>query len=463
MGKIQIPLDIYSDLPQIIDSVSDCVMVFDPTPRVLMLNKAACDEFQAPAEEFIGKPPTQYVAEGYLDRSFVSEVLRTGKEVSGISHTRSGKEFLSRARPIFDEDGKVKLVVSTATSIQELNDLKDRLEKEHTQSRKYLEEINHLRKYVFADTGHVFPSKDMGDQLGFVKKVAPLESTVLITGESGVGKEVLAKTIHVNSPRKHKPFIPVCIPAIPESLMEAELFGYREGAFTGSKRGGKIGLFEMAQGGTLFLDEIADIPYSIQVKILRVIENREFTGVGETRSTKLDVRIIAATNKNLLNEIKKGLFREDLFYRLNVIPIVIHPLRERKTAIVPLSMTFLRASNMQFNVEKQFSEDALEELRAYQWPGNIRELKHVIERLTIFTEGPIITAEHVREIIRDNDNGQAVCEQKPMENTTIRNEYESYEHEKILEALKQAGGNITKAARIIGMSRNKLYRRLAKS
>ena len=462
MGKIQIPLDLYSDLPQIIDSVSDSVMVFDTTPRVLMLNTAACDELQITAEEFIGKTPSQYVTEGYLDRSLINEVLRTGKEVSGILHTRSGREFVCRARPIFDEDGKVKLVVTTSSSLLELNNLRLRLDKELKQSKKYLEEINHLRKYVFADTGHVFSGKDMESLLDFVKKVAPLDCTVLITGESGVGKEVLAKTIHVNSARKHRPFIPVCIPAIPESLMEAELFGYREGAFTGSKRGGKIGLFEMAQGGTLFLDEIADIPYGIQVKILRAIDNHEITGVGETKSTKLDVRIIAATNKNLLDEIKKGLFREDLFYRLNVIPIVIHPLRERKSAIIPLAMTFLHASNLQYKVEKQFSIDALEELCTYAWPGNIRELKHVVERLTIFTDDPIISAGHVRKIIYDNDNKQTVAEQQPVESTTIRNKYESYEHEKILDALKQTGGNITQAARLIGMSRNKLYRRLAK-
>ena len=341
-----------------------------------------------------------------------------------------------------------------------------KLEKERKQTQTYKREIEHLRKYVMLANQHIFQNQGMQTMIDFIKKVAPLDCTILIMGESGVGKEVLAKAVHNDSPRNHMPFIPVSIPAIPENLLEAELFGYEQGAFTGSKRGGKLGLFEIAQGGTLFLDEVGDIPLNIQVKILRAIENQEITRLGGTHSIKLDVRIISATNKNMQHEIKTGRFREDLYYRLNVVPFVILPLRERRDVIIPLCMSFLKEVNSKYHLNKTFAESALQELKKHAWPGNIRELKNVIERLFILTEHQIITDVNVREIIqRDNETPIIVKRHETDDGKkevakSIESEYGDYEQHQILKALKQAKGRKNQAAQILGISRSTLYNKL---
>jgi len=315
---------------------------------------------------------------------------------------------------------------------------------------------DHLISFVEQDL--VFESMAMKFLMGDLKKVAPVDCTVLITGESGVGKEVVAKTIHSNSPRKNGPFVTVTIPSITENLLESELFGYEEGAFTGSLRGGKTGLFEIAQGGTLFLDEIGDCPYDIQVKILRAIDNGEIRKVGGTKSIRLNVRIIAATNKDLGQLIKKGLFREDLYYRLSIVPLFIKPLRERPEDIWPLCESFLEKINAKYSLKKKISRPAFKIIKNHTWPGNVRELKNFTERLAILSNGDEIAPEDVLFLL----NNHVVItrqEERPVVESPWES-YQSYENTQILEVLKQVGGNKTKAAGILGISRSKLYRKL---
>jgi transcriptional regulator with PAS, ATPase and Fis domain len=282
----------------------------------------------------------------------------------------------------------------------------------------------------------------------------------LITGESGVGKEVVAKTIHLNSSRRTGPFIPVCIPVIPANLLESELFGYEGGTFTGSFREGKIGLLEVAQGGTLFLDEIGDIPQETQVKILRAIETNEIRKVGSTKTIQLNVRVIAATNRPLDRMMKNGSFREDLYYRLNVVPIHVKPLRERPEDIEPLCHYFLQEINKKYHQSTMISKDALEIMKRHQWPGNVRELKHAVERLSVMSNGDLIIPEDVRKIFTD---AAADCKiDRSVGGGTPMEEFEAFEKMNILEALKRASGNKKKAAEIMGMTRTKFYRRLAK-
>lgn len=469
MTKLHLPKNLYNDVYQLFDSIPEAVIIYNSESRVLLMNKTACKNLRIKAEEWIGKTPEQYVKEGYVDRSVVSEALKNKRFSQGFIHTRDGSEFFSSCNPIFGADGSVKYIVVTTTSVKEVNQLKEKLETERFKIEKYRLEIEHLRKSITVANEYIFQKHNVHGLFEFVGKVGPLDCTVLLMGESGVGKEVLAKAIHTNSPRNDMPFIPVSIPAIPEGLLEAELFGYEEGAFTGSKRGGKIGLFEMAQGGTLFLDEVGDIPFNIQVKLLRTIETSEIIRVGGTKSKRLDVRIISATNKDLASEVKRGLFREDLFYRLNVVPFIIHPLRERRDAIIPLCLNFLQSNNMKYRLNKEFSPDSLEELKNYRWPGNIRELKNVVERLAIFSDSQTISAADVREILfSDISTAPLKDKDAPLSEKTsgnhingpILNQYETYEQERILDALKEAGGNKVKAAHIMGISRNKLYRKL---
>ncbi len=444
------------DLRQILDSVSDIVVVWDAKPRIVMVNRELCKAFNIEPADWIGKSPEQIVQEGYLDTTIVQEALKSGKAAVGIIHASTGDEVMSRCSPIYDDQGKIKFLVTTSTSLAELEQLKAALQKEHYQAVRMFEELKILRRHLMLDDDFILESPDMHDIMQSVKKVAPLDCTVLITGESGVGKEVIAKTIHMNSSRRHAPFIPVNIPSLPESLIEAELFGYRDGAFTGAMKGGKIGLFEVGNGGTLFLDEVGDIPPGIQVKILRAIDNGEIVRIGDTRTIRFDVRIIAATNKNLEMEVQRGNFREDLYYRLNVVPIRIKPLRERPEAIIPLSLSFLEAVNKKHTWQKHFSRSALEEMRRYPWPGNVRELRNVVERIAILTGGNAITESDMRTFLFGSVSPKSVQKRRRVS----LDDFDAYEKARILEALKKADGNKSRAAEVLGMSRYRLYRKI---
>jgi len=448
----------FGHLRDIFDSLTDGVIVLDRHARIVLTNPTFCKLIGSTIEHCTGKETRELIAEGLYDRSIVYETVETGKEVAAIVKTGTGVELLSRSRVVHDSDGKVKFVVVTATPISVLSNLRVEFERQHRLSDLYLRELEHLRKLLLVDEDFIFESREMKSLLDVIKRVAPLDFTVLITGESGVGKEVLAKTIHNNSHRKNI-FIPVSIPAIPDNLLESELFGYKGGAFTGSLRKGKIGLFEVAQGGTLFLDEVGDIPYPMQVKLLRTIETGEITRVGCTKPTKLDVRIIAATNRDLQTMVKKGTFREDLFYRLNVVPIKIKPLRERQEDIEPLCHYFIRNINNRYGLNKYLSVHALQELRKHNWPGNVRELRNVLERLVTKSDVNCISEEDVHSVISFTMEDHQASETDIQALPALK-EYEVFEQSRILDALKQADGNKSKAAELLGMTRTKFYRKL---
>ncbi|NPU84419.1 MAG: sigma 54-interacting transcriptional regulator [Syntrophaceae bacterium] len=445
--------EVRDNLTKVLDSLTDIVAVYGPDTRVVMVNRALCDYLRIRPEDWVGKTTRQIISEGYYDKSVVEETIRTRSEVCDIIHGRNGLEALSRCRPIFDEQGELKFLVVTSTVLNELNELKLMLDSERRKADQYLREIEHLRKVLLIESDFVFESPQMKAMLEAVKRISPTECTVLISGESGVGKEVLAKIIHMNSPRRDAPFIPISIPAIPENLLESELFGYEEGAFTGSAKGGKVGLFEIARDGTLFLDEVGDIPYRIQVKILRAIETGEITRVGGIRPLHVNIRIISATNRDMESEVRRGSFREDLFYRLNVFPLKIKPLRERPEDIWPMARHFLARMNQKYKLNKDFTTDALEDLKRYSWPGNVRELRNLVERLTILSHADSITSEDVRTLL-----GSHAAEEKTA--SSAWEEYTSHERSLILSALKETKGNKSRAAKILNMPRSRLYRKL---
>lgn len=453
------PTEITLDhLQNIFDSLTDAVIVLDRNAKIVLTNPTFCKLIGSTIEHCVGKETRELIAEGLYDRSVVYETIETGKEVAAIVKTGTGVDLLSRSRVVRDSGGNIRFVVVTATPLSVLSNLRVEFERQNRLSDMYLRELEHLRKLLLVDEDFIFESREMKSLLDVVKRVAPLDFTVLITGESGVGKEVLAKTIHNNSHRNNV-FIPVSIPAIPENLLESELFGYKGGAFTGSLRKGKIGLFEVAQGGTLFLDEIGDIPYPMQVKLLRTLETGEITRVGCTKTTKLDVRIIAATNRDLQAMVKKGTFREDLFYRLNVVPIKIKPLRERKEDIEPLCHYFIRSINNRYGLNKYLSVYALQELRNYNWPGNVRELRNVLERLVTMSDENGIGEEDVLTIINSSKDEKLIIDEEKQSPPALK-EYAVFEKSRILDALKQADGNKSKAAELLGMTRTKFYRKL---
>jgi DNA-binding NtrC family response regulator len=296
----------------------------------------------------------------------------------------------------------------------------------------------------------------MEEVFRIVHKVARSSSTVLIYGESGTGKELVARAIHVASERRERPFLAVNVGALPDSILEAELFGYEKGAFTGADAR-KIGLFEQASGSTLFLDEVGELKRDLQVKLLRVLQEREVLRVGGTEAVAVDVRVVAATNRDLEREVKQGRFREDLFYRLNVIPIRLPPLRERRTD-VPLLVEHFLAKHGEPGRTRRIAPQALEALVEYPWPGNVRELESVVERTLLLADDDVIRLVDLPAEVRMR--GQASSRTVPVEIPEDGLDLEALERSLLLQAVDKAGGNVTRAARLLGLSRRTLQYRL---
>jgi len=364
----------------------DGILLTDATGTALLVNKAYLELSGIPEEAIIGKNMHEVISAGYLKRSVIHMVMEEKKTIT-LTHTElpCGIAIVT-ATPIFNEQGEIVRILANVRDMSEIHRLKSELEKAQEMEELF---YKNLDKEKIQECVHepVAVSPAMKSVFSLARKISPVDVTVLILGESGVGKEVVAKYVHERSPRKEMPFIAVNCGAIPEPLLESELFGYTGGAFTGAAKNGKPGLFEAAENGTLFLDEIGELPLNLQVKILRVLEMREVTRIGSVKPIPVNARILAATNRNLEEMVHNGTFREDLYYRLNIIQINIPPLRERLEDIAPLSMRFLTHFNTIYNQKKRINPDILREFNNYSWPGNIRELKNLIERLVVVSVG----------------------------------------------------------------------------
>jgi transcriptional regulator with GAF, ATPase, and Fis domain len=298
-----------------------------------------------------------------------------------------------------------------------------------------------------------------------IKRVATTTTTVLISGETGTGKDLIAYAIHRNSPRRDNPFVKINCAAIAENLIESELFGYEKGAFTGAVST-KPGRFELADKGTLFLDEVGEIPRDMQVKLLRVIQDHEFERVGGLRTIKVDVRLIAATNRNLLQDVKDGRFREDIYYRLNVFPTHLPPLRERREDILPLTDYFIEKFNGKLDREvKNIDSRVKDILVSYDWPGNIRELENFIERIVLMAGGDTITFEDIppewKSAAEAISLSQKAGQKRPFKDF-VKSHMEEVEKQSIIQCLEEVGGNVTKAAQRLGLSRKGLQLKMIK-
>lgn len=316
-------------------------------------------------------------------------------------------------------------------------------------------------KYKFEN--FVGNSPEMSGVFELIEKVADTDSTILILGESGTGKELVAKAIHYNSSRSNMPLITVNCAAIPEELLETELFGHVKGSFTGANAT-KFGKFDAANGGTIFLDEIGDMSPKLQVKILRVLQERKFEPVGSTKTHEVDVRIITATNRNLEDEVKKKQFREDLFYRLNVIPVKIPPLRERKHDIPLLTQHFIQKFNKENNRHVEgLSKTAMNVLVDYEWPGNVRELENFIERLVILKPGGLVEENDILPMLTSRTAKpflKVTGDVKLQGGLSFKKAVEDYESELIIKALEQTGWNKNKAAALLGLNRTTLVEKI---
>jgi PAS domain S-box-containing protein len=369
------------DYEAILESSFDGILITDGQANVLMVNEAYERLTGIKIEEIMGKNMRDMLDPTYMPNSVVLLVLEQKKTVTMPHFTRNAKSITVTGNPVFNEKGEIYRVITNVRDTTELNNLRQELLRAQAMENIY-QQLEKARTSGEGE-GIIAISDGMKAVLAMALKVSPVDATVLILGESGVGKEVIAKYIHQHSSRSQGPYITVNCGAIPEQLLESELFGYVGGAFTGANRTGKAGLFEAADKGTLFLDEIGELPLNLQVKTLRALENREIMRVGSTKPVPVDVRILTATNRDLEQMVDSRFFRADLFYRLNVIRLVVPPLRERTEDIVPLSIYFLNYFNKLYHQNKKLDMEVLNELEKYPWPGNVRELKNSIEQMVV--------------------------------------------------------------------------------
>ncbi|MFC7062132.1 sigma-54 interaction domain-containing protein [Halobacillus seohaensis] len=375
------------ELDAIIENSYDGIYITDYKGVTWKTNSAIEKLTGIPKEYYIGKNVSALIKRGILKNSVTHRVVKQRRTVSLVQENFAGKETLITGAPVFNEEGDVEKVVTNIRDLSDLNELQSELGKLNELNNKYKKELDLLKNKTKQLNGVVINSEKMKLIYDTVDRIADIDASVLILGETGVGKDVIAKHIFTSSNIRSKKgeFIKINCGAIPPDLLESELFGYEGGAFTGASRQGKPGMFEMADRGVLFLDEIGELPLLLQVKLLRVLQENEIQRIGGTKPKKIDVRIIAATNRNLKKMVANGDFREDLYYRLNVLPVVIPSLRDRRDEILPLVQTFLEQSNRKYDMTKTINTELKDFFFNYDWPGNIRELSNLIERLVVTT------------------------------------------------------------------------------
>ncbi|MED4693926.1 sigma-54 interaction domain-containing protein [Peribacillus frigoritolerans] len=393
-------------LDAIIENSYDGIYITDQDGITLYTNSAIERITGIPKEYYIGKSVDQLIKRGILNASVTHKVVKLRRTVSVVQDNFAGKETLITGSPVFNAEGEIEQVVTNIRDLSDLNELMHELTKANELNHQYKQEIEKLRKITSKD-GVVFVSDKMKMIYEIAERISDIDATVLILGETGVGKDVLARNIYNRSIRSKKgDFIKINCGAIPADLLESELFGYEGGAFTGANQKGKPGMFELAESGILFLDEVGELPLQLQVKLLRALQEREIQRIGGTKPKKIDVRIIAATNRNLSEMVKTGDFREDLFYRLNVIPITIPPLRERREDILALTDLFLTKANEQYKFSKEIDSRLKEYFYQHDWPGNVRELINIVERLVVLTDNRILSINDLPEEYQPENRNQ---------------------------------------------------------
>jgi PAS domain S-box-containing protein len=404
--------ELKQELEAIMNLSGELVTITDGEGKVLRVN-ATCEQIMGVKEhEFVGKHAFSLEDNGIIDISSTSEVIKQKRAVTLSQVTKSGRRLFVRGYPIYAEDGTLSKIINISKDVTEESTLRKNLEDTKKIVTYYQKEIKQIQD---RENKIIVKSKVMEELYNLVCRIADSDATVILQGETGVGKEVIARTIHQVSSRKERPFIKINCGALPESLIESELFGYSKGTFTGGNKEGKEGLLAAADQGSFFLDEIGELPLNLQSKVLQVLQEKEFTPLGKTKPTKINVRFIAATNRDLEEMVKAGTFRADLYYRLFVIPIMIPPLKERKEDIPFLVKHFLDIYNEKYQQSKRINYEVLQLFLDYDWKGNIRELQNTIERLVVTVQSEKITYHHLpKKMLPTTTNSTNIDENVPL-------------------------------------------------
>lgn len=434
----------------VLNSLYDGVYITDGSGITLFVNQAYQRITGLKEEEVIGKHMSDLVGQGIISLSASLETIRTKKPVTLIQAIRTERKIIVSATPIFSTTKEIMYVVNSVRDITELIRLKHELDSQKlsfqniAQSLLFPEQTGFQNLVIGPST---FPLFQLAD------KVAKTDAKILLQGETGVGKSLIAKYIHSRSARSKEIFMELNCGAIPEHLVEAELFGYEPGSFTGALKQGKMGILEKANGGTLFLDEIGDLPLELQVKLLKVVEENRFMRVGSVEMKQVDVRIITATHRDLVSLVRKGTFREDLYYRLNIVTFEVPPLRKRKEEIIPLVELYLKEFNKKYNENKKMTPECFEWLLNYSWPGNIRELANLVERLVVTTFQETIDVGDLPPFIQ-----QVFPSAEPK---TLKEAVAKLERSLITEALMNYG-TTRAAANFLGISQSAIVQKMKK-
>ncbi len=443
--------DILSD---IIETSFDGIYITDAKANTILINKSYETISGLKREELIGKNMKDLVAAGVFSISGTLLCLEHKKSITLEQVFKTNKKAVITSQPTFDSDGNIVMIVTNVRDMTEINKLQNKLKENELNNLKIKSILEEFYKRKCLSRNFISVDEKSVSILKLANKVAATDFIVTILGETGVGKELMAEYIYKNSNRSSEVFLKLNCAELNPSLIESELFGYEKGTFTGGNKNGKLGFFEMANGGTLFLDEIGELELNMQVKLLRVLQEQEVRRLGSTSSVKIDVRVIAATNKNLAELVEQGKFRKDLYYRLEAFQIVIPPLRERKKDIIPLAELFLKKLNDKYYTQKKFSNCSLNLLEKYNFPGNIRELKNIVERAYVISDS----------ILELNDLDSKIDVKGKIEfssSVDLKEKLEEIEYQYIKNAVERYK-NIRKAAESLKMDPATFFRKKQK-
>lgn len=445
---------IEEELRSILDSTGELVTIVNNQGIVERVSSNCKQIMGIDVEDFEGKSIFELEKTGVISLSSTKKVLETLREITITQTTKGGRRLYVHGFPLFNENGTLEKILNISRDVTEEANLRERLKK----TEREVEVLTNEVSKGMEDTKIIMKSAQIEEIYYLLNRIAKTEATVLFLGETGVGKSIFAKYLHDMSDRKQAPFIDVNCSVLPEHLIESELFGYVKGSFTGASTQGKKGLIEAANHGTLFLDEIGELPLQMQAKLLQVLQDKSFLPIGKTMPVKVDVRIIAATNKNLEEMVEKGLFRSDLYYRLNVLPVTIPPLRKRREDVPFFLQHFLDTFNARYNRSCRFSFEAIEQLSQYEWPGNVRELQNLVERFIITSPKSVIEMDDLPESVRGIEVENI---KQANNNSSLKERLDLLEKEILVETLKNTK-NLHEMSRLLKVDASTISRKLKK-
>lgn len=448
----------------ILESINDAIYITDQEGTTLWINSVSESMFRLPKNKIIGRNVKELEKQGVFKPSVIRMAIKAGKNVSAVQEVAEGRRYIATGHLVKNKNGEIIAAVAHCRDITEvvknttkLQEIEELLEKYSVYIRSLTNMKVKSKEVLYTDFEWKSNSRVMTEN--FIEKIAEVDTTSLIVGETGTGKSLTAKKIHMLSKRKSRPFIEINCASIPESLMESELFGYEKGAFTGATSNGKSGLIKAAEGGTLFLDEIGELPLQLQSKILHFLQSKTYLPIGARVSKQADVRIIAATNRDLESMVAEGTFRSDLFYRMNVLTVKIPALSESLEDIENLATYYLNLFNDKHHKSKRLSDGVVKAFLHYYWPGNVRELENLIERLVILSEDEIIEERDLpHKMMKQNTSIHVTYNSS---NATMPEILEETERKMIIDALEKEKST-RKAAKLLGVTQSLLMRRVRK-